>query len=87
MLLDIIGMLIIGLVVGLLARFLVPGKDPMGCIGTTLLGVAGAFLGGFLYRALSGAPSAQEGYVRPGFFVSLIGALLLVILFRAIRRR
>ena len=47
---DLIGALVIGLLVGLLARFLVPGRDPMGCIGTSLLGVAGAFVGGIISR-------------------------------------
>jgi len=78
-------MLIIGLIVGLLARFLVPGKDPMGCVGTTLLGVAGSVIGGFVYQAFTGTRT-EQGYVRPGFLVSLIGAIILVLLFRAIRK-
>lgn len=84
--LDLIGALVIGLIVGLLARFLVPGRDPMGCIGTTLIGVGGAFVGGLISRAIWGAPERGE-WVHPGFLISLVGAILVLILFRVIRRR
>jgi uncharacterized membrane protein YeaQ/YmgE (transglycosylase-associated protein family) len=57
----------------------------MGCIGTTLLGVAGSVIGGFLYQVITGTRT-EQGYVRPGFLVSLIGAIVLVVLFRAIRK-
>jgi uncharacterized membrane protein YeaQ/YmgE (transglycosylase-associated protein family) len=83
---DLIGYLVIGLIVGLLARFLVPGRDPMGCIGTTLLGIAGAFVGGFCSRLIWGVP-ARGTYAYPGFFVSLIGAILVLMIVRATRRR
>ena len=83
---DLIGALVIGLIVGLLARFLIPGKDPMGCIGTTLLGVAGAFLGGLISRLIWGAP-AKGVYAYPGFLISLVGAILLLLLVRTVRRR
>lgn len=49
---SIIGWLLIGLVAGALARFLVPGRDPMGIVGTLILGLAGAFLGGWLAEIL-----------------------------------
>jgi uncharacterized membrane protein YeaQ/YmgE (transglycosylase-associated protein family) len=83
---DIIGALIIGLIVGLIARFLVPGRDPMGCIATSLIGVAGGFVGGLISRAIWGPP-ARGDYTHPGFLVSLVGAILVVILVRALRRR
>jgi uncharacterized membrane protein YeaQ/YmgE (transglycosylase-associated protein family) len=83
---DFIGYIVIGLIVGLLARFLVPGRDPMGCIGTALLGVAGAFVGGFCSRLIWGAP-ARGNFTYPGFFVSLVGAILVLIIVRAVRRR
>lgn len=87
MLVQILGMLIIGLLVGALARFLVPGRDPMGCLTTSLLGIAGSFVGGFLYRFLvHTAPAARITYVYPGFLVSLIGAILVLVLFRVVRR-
>jgi uncharacterized membrane protein YeaQ/YmgE (transglycosylase-associated protein family) len=84
---DFIGYLCIGLVVGLLARFLVPGRDPMGCIGTTLLGIAGAFVGGFVSRLIWGAPARTNLITYPGFFISLVGAILVLIIVRAARRR
>jgi uncharacterized membrane protein YeaQ/YmgE (transglycosylase-associated protein family) len=83
---DLIGALIIGLIVGLLARFLVPGRDPMGCIGTSLLGVAGAFVGGLISRFIWKPPAAVN-FVYPGFFISLVGAILVLMLVRTVRRR
>lgn len=85
-LIDIIGWIVIGLLVGLLARFLVPGRDPMGCLATSLLGIVGSIVGGFLSR-LFFRPVPSEGYVRPGFLVSLVGAILVLLLVRAFRRR
>ncbi len=82
---DIIGWIVIGLIVGGIARFLVPGRDPMGCIMTILLGIAGAILGGYISRFLF-ANHVTTGYARPGFLVSLVGAILLVLLSRAFRR-
>jgi uncharacterized membrane protein YeaQ/YmgE (transglycosylase-associated protein family) len=85
-LMDIIAWIVIGLIVGGLARFLVPGRDPMGCLATSLLGIAGAFVGGFISK-LIWPPDPQAGYVRPGFLVSLVGAILVLFLVRAVRRR
>jgi uncharacterized membrane protein YeaQ/YmgE (transglycosylase-associated protein family) len=82
---DLIGALIIGLFVGLLARFLLPGRDPMGCIATSLLGVAGAFVGGLISRFIWHPPARAE-FVYPGFLVSLAGAILVLLLVRAVRR-
>ena len=82
---DLIGALVIGLFVGLLARFLVPGRDPMGCIGTSLLGVAGAFIGGIISRFIWGTP-AHMRIAYPGFLISLGGAILVLLIVRAVRR-
>ncbi len=77
--------LIIGLVVGALAKLIMPGKDPGGIIVTMLLGIAGAFLGGWLGRAVG---LYQEGQ-GAGFIMSLIGAIILLAIYRLIigRRR
>jgi uncharacterized membrane protein YeaQ/YmgE (transglycosylase-associated protein family) len=83
---EIIGWLVIGLIVGLIARFLTPGRDPMGCVATTLLGVVGAIVGGYLSR-LFFPPEPGLGFVRPGFFISLIGAILVLLVVRLFRRR
>jgi uncharacterized membrane protein YeaQ/YmgE (transglycosylase-associated protein family) len=71
--------LIIGLVVGAIAKLLMPGRDPGGFIVTMLLGVAGAFLAGFLGRALGWYNNPGEG---PGIIASIIGAMLLLLLYR-----
>lgn len=78
--------LIVGLVVGALAKLLMPGKDPGGIIVTMLLGVAGAFVAGFLGRAVGWYDSPGSG---PGIIASIIGALILLGLYRLVisRRR
>lgn len=76
-------MLIIGLIVGLIAKFIMPGKDPGGCLVTMLLGVAGAFVAGFLGRSLGWyAPGAPVG-----FLASVLGAVLLLLVFRLATRK
>ena len=69
---------IIGLIVGALAKLIMPGKDPGGIIVTMLLGIAGALLAGWLGQAV-GWYKAGEG---AGFIMSLIGALILLFIYR-----
>jgi uncharacterized membrane protein YeaQ/YmgE (transglycosylase-associated protein family) len=76
--------LIIGLVVGAIAKLIMPGKDPGGIIVTMLIGVAGALLAGFLGRALGWYSHPGEG---PGIIASIIGAMLLLLLYRLFTRR
>lgn len=71
--------LIIGLIVGAIAKLLMPGKDPGGIIITMLLGVAGAFLAGVLGRALGWYTNPASG---PGIIASIIGAMILLLLYR-----
>jgi uncharacterized membrane protein YeaQ/YmgE (transglycosylase-associated protein family) len=71
--------LIIGLVVGAIAKLLMPGRDPGGMIVTMLIGVAGALLAGFLGRALGWYNNPGEG---PGIIASIIGAMLLLLIYR-----
>ena len=78
----VIGLLFIGLVAGFLARALVPGRDPIGIGGTILLGVAGSFLGGFLGRVLFNTQRTTAGFIG-----SVIGAVLLLLLYNAVTRR
>lgn len=80
MLTSILGWIAFGLVVGALARFLLPGRDPMGCVATILLGVAGSFVGGFLTSLFLG--SGERGFQPASFIGSLIGAVLLLLLSR-----
>ena len=64
-----------GLVIGVVAKLLTPGRDPGGFVVTTLLGVAGALVGGFLGRAIGLYPSYQS---TGGFFMSILGAVILL---------
>ena len=76
--------LIIGLVVGAIAKLLMPGKDPGGFIITMLIGVAGALLAGFLGRALGWYNNPAEA---PGLIASVIGAMILLLLYRVFTGR
>ena len=79
---EILWMLLIGLVVGIIAKFLMPGRDPGGMIVTMLLGVAGSFVAGMIGRALGWY--AQGDPV--GFIASVIGAILLLAIYRMFTR-
>ncbi|HXJ18922.1 MAG TPA: GlsB/YeaQ/YmgE family stress response membrane protein [Polyangia bacterium] len=82
---SIIWTLIIGLVVGALAKLIMPGKDPGGIIVTMLLGVAGSLVASFIGHAFGWYRSAGSG---PGVVMSVVGALILLGIYRlAIRRR
>ena len=80
---QVLWMLIIGLIVGALAKLVMPGKDPGGILITMLLGVAGALLAGFLGRALGWYHEGQSA----GFIASIIGALILLGIYRLATRR
>ncbi len=71
-------MLIIGLVVGAIAKFIMPGKDPGGIIVTILIGIAGALLAGFLGRTLGWYADGDAA----GLIASVVGAILLLIIYR-----
>lgn len=75
--------IIAGLIVGALAKLVMPGKDPGGIIITILIGIAGAIIGTFIGRAL-GFYAANEG---AGIIVSIIGAMILLWLYRIFARR
>jgi uncharacterized membrane protein YeaQ/YmgE (transglycosylase-associated protein family) len=77
-LMGILGWILFGLVVGALAKLVMPGRDPGGIIVTMLLGIAGAVLGGFVGRALGWY---REGEAA-GFLMSFVGAVLLLFLYR-----
>lgn len=72
--------IVIGAIVGALAKLVMPGKDPGGIIVTILLGIAGSFVAGMLGHAL-GWYSAQEG---PGIIASIIGAVILLAIYRMV---
>ena len=83
MLWFIIVLLVVGFIAGALARLLVPGPDPMGLIGTWLLGVVGSLVGGFLGYLLFGADVEDGAVQASGFIGSVLGAIIVLIAYRA----
>lgn len=81
----IVWSLIIGFVIGAIARFLMPGRDPMGCFMTALLGIGGSLLGGFIANLLW--PYSGRGFRPAGFLLSLVGAMILLGIWRAVSGR
>lgn len=80
---GILAWILFGLVVGVIAKLLMPGRDPGGFIITILLGIAGALVGGFIGRAM--------GFYGPndsaGWLMSILGAIILLALYRMMTRR
>ncbi len=76
---SFIGWIIFGAIVGVIAKFLMPGKDPGGWIITILLGIAGSFVGGFLATAVMGRNQETAGWIG-----SVIGAMVLLFIYRLI---
>lgn len=81
---GILSWIVMGLIVGALAKFLLPGRDPGGVIVTILLGVAGAFVGGFIGSFLGLDPVA--GFNLRSILLSVGGAVVLLILYRLVKR-
>jgi uncharacterized membrane protein YeaQ/YmgE (transglycosylase-associated protein family) len=80
---GVLSWIVFGLIVGVLAKLVMPGRDPGGIIVTILLGIVGAVIGGFLGRALGMyGPSEAAGWV-----MSTVGAILVLALYRVIARR
>ncbi len=77
------GWIIIGGLAGLLAKWIMPGREPGGCIVTILLGVAGAFVAGYLGRAV-GWYDAGDG---AGFLAAIVGAIIILFVYRLIANR
>ena len=83
---SIISWIIFGLIAGVVAKLLLPGRDPGGCIITMLLGVAGAFVGGIIFKLLTGRPWVTQFDFR-SFVVAVIGAIVLLLIYRLIASR
>jgi uncharacterized membrane protein YeaQ/YmgE (transglycosylase-associated protein family) len=82
----IITMIIVGAIAGFIARAVVPGPDPMGVVGTIVLGIVGSFIGGFLGYLLF-HKDASSGALQPaGIIGSIIGAILALLVYRAATR-
>jgi uncharacterized membrane protein YeaQ/YmgE (transglycosylase-associated protein family) len=80
---DIILWIVFGLIVGIVAKFVMPGRDPGGFIMTVVLGIVGALVGGWLGRALN--------FYRPGepagFIMAVVGAVIVLAIYRMMVRR
>jgi uncharacterized membrane protein YeaQ/YmgE (transglycosylase-associated protein family) len=83
----ILYLLIIGIVAGFLARLLVPGRDPMGIGATILLGIVGSFIGGFLGYLLFDADFDEGAFQASGFIGSVVGAVIALLIYRAVSKR
>lgn len=79
---SFLGWIVFGLVIGAIAKLLMPGKDPGGWIVTILLGIAGSFIGGFLATTLMGREQQTAGWIG-----SILGAMLLLFIYRMITGR
>ena len=82
---GILGWIVFGLVVGAIAKLLMPGKDPGGIIVTILIGVVGAVIGGFIGNAMGfGAPT---GWDFGSFVLAVLGAIVLLLIYRMVAGR
>lgn len=82
--LHVIWSLVIGFVVGLIARAVLPGADTMGLIATTIVGIVGSVLGGLVGRVIK-KPEPGATFHPAGFIMSIIGAIVVLLLWRMIR--
>ena len=81
---EIISWIIFGLVAGAVAKFLMPGKDPGGFIGTIVIGVVGAFIGGIIANFI-GFGSVSPGFNIISFVFAVGGAIILLIVYRMVK--
>ena len=79
---SMLGWIVFGLVVGAVAKFVMPGKDPGGLLVTMALGIAGAFVGGFLGRLLGWYGPGEPA----GFLMAVLGAVLLLYAYRKLKK-
>ena len=82
---DFLVWILVGLVAGAVAKLLLPGRDPGGCIVTILIGIAGALVGGFLFELL-GRP-VEDKLSWPGVGVAIVGSIVLLLLYRLVAGR
>lgn len=81
---GILSWIMMGLIVGIIAKFLLPGKDPKGCIITILLGIGGAFLGGFIGSRLGWG--TFTGFDLKSMLLAVGGAMILLVIFRILKK-
>ena len=81
---GVIVWILLGLVAGALAKFIMPGRDPGGIIVTILIGIAGALIGGFISTKLG--YGSVDGFDLRSIVIAVLGAILLLFVFRVLRR-
>jgi uncharacterized membrane protein YeaQ/YmgE (transglycosylase-associated protein family) len=84
---GIIAFIILGLLAGMIAKAIMPGSDPGGFIVTTIIGVVGALLGGFLAALLFGAHPLDEFFDISTWLTAIVGSIILLALYRVIANR
>jgi uncharacterized membrane protein YeaQ/YmgE (transglycosylase-associated protein family) len=82
---GILAWIVVGLIAGLLAKLVIPGDDPGGIIITILIGIAGAFVGGFVFSIFGG--SGMTGFNFWSILVATVGAIILLLIYRLIAGR
>jgi uncharacterized membrane protein YeaQ/YmgE (transglycosylase-associated protein family) len=82
---GILSWIILGLIVGIIAKFVMPGKDPGGVFITIILGIAGAFVGGFIGSTLG--LGSVTGFDIRSLLIAVGGSILLLIIYRAIKKK
>ncbi len=85
--LSFIWWLIIGLIAGALARLIMPGRDAMGMIATMILGIVGSIIGGLVSWAIWGADTNGNGFRPGGLILSILGAILVLWIWRMVKSR
>jgi uncharacterized membrane protein YeaQ/YmgE (transglycosylase-associated protein family) len=84
---GIIAFIILGLLAGLIAKAILPGDDPGGVIVTTIIGIVGAILGGFLAQVLFDADPLDEFFDISSWLTAIVGALILLVVYRMVVSR
>jgi uncharacterized membrane protein YeaQ/YmgE (transglycosylase-associated protein family) len=84
---GIIAFIILGLVAGIIAKAILPGNDPGGLIITTIIGIVGALLGGFLAAVLFGAHPLDHFFDLSTWVTAIVGSIILLLIYRAVARR
>lgn len=83
---GILSWVIFGLIAGVIAKLVMPGRDPGGCIVTVLIGIAGAFVGGFLYEFFTGRQQYMQ-FDLGSMVLAVVGAVVILAIYRALAGR
>jgi uncharacterized membrane protein YeaQ/YmgE (transglycosylase-associated protein family) len=86
MLAFIVVLIIVGLIAGAVARLVVPGRDPIGLLGTIILGIVGSFIGGFVSTLIEYHTLSVHAFHLTGIIWSIVGAIILLVLLRLTHR-